>query len=489
MRSKSIGKNYIFNLILTTVNIIFPLITAPYLSKILGAENIGKVNYATSIINWFILFAAFGIPRYGLREIARNRDSKSKLSNSFWNLLLIQFIFSIISFVVYLIIILNINSFESEIYLYISMLTMIILSIFSIDWFYQGIEEYGYITIRNIVVKVISIIMIFFMIKNKEDYVVYALINIFGLGFNNVLNYMHTKKYIEKKIIKFELIRYIKELRVYFLTTLVVAMYTQLDQTFIGTLSEKDLAFYIRSKTIQGIGFNLTNSAITILIPRVSYLAVKDYNKYKEMIRQSIKYIYILAIPSMFGIIILAKEIMYVLGGEEFLEATGALQIMSVIIVIISIGGWQVNQILIPNKKEKNAFYFQCVACVFSIVANIVIIPRFSYIGATIVWLLTESLLLILVAIYIKKNFNGLKIRYIDSEIVKYFISAMGMSISIILLKLLIVNPILVLIIAVPIGAVVYFVFNIALKDKLSIGIFKAILNKLKTVIQVNDKT
>ena len=244
VKNKSIKKNFIYNSILTSANIVFPLITAPYLSYTLGAENIGKVNFATSIVNWFILISSFGIPRYGIREIARNRDNKKELTNTFWNLILIQASLSIIAIIVYLLAIFNVPRFESELNIHLMMVMMLILNVFSIDWFYQGIEEYSYITIRNIAFKIISIILMFAIVKNSDDYMIYAGINIFGLCFNNVLNYLNTKKYIDKKMYKLEILTYLKELRIYFFTTLIIALYTQLDQLFIGYGSEQHLAFY-----------------------------------------------------------------------------------------------------------------------------------------------------------------------------------------------------------------------------------------------------
>ena len=322
VKNKSIKKNFIYNSILTSANIVFPLITAPYLSYTLGAENIGKVNFATSIVNWFILISSFGIPRYGIREIARNRDNKKELTNTFWNLILIQASLSIIAIIVYLLAIFNVPRFESELNIHLMMVMMLILNVFSIDWFYQGIEEYSYITIRNIAFKIISIILMFAIVKNSDDYMIYAGINIFGLCFNNVLNYLNTKKYIDKKMYKLEILTYLKELRIYFFTTLIIALYTQLDQLFIGYGSEQHLAFYLRSKTILGIGLSITNSLITVLIPRTAYLIKNDYEAYKKVISKSINYIYIIGLPCIVGIFLLSREIMIFLGGEEFIPAS-----------------------------------------------------------------------------------------------------------------------------------------------------------------------
>lgn len=477
---KSMKKNYIYNLIFTIINMIFPLVTAPYLSKILGAENIGKVNYATAIVSWFTIFAAFGIPRYGIREIAKNRDNKIKLSNSFWNLISIQFIFSIIAIIIYLLLIFSLNTFKKEITLHSIMVAMIMLNIFSIDWFYQGIEEYGYITIRNIIFKLISIVLIFLIIKEPGHYLLYAIINIFGLSFNNVLNYVNTKKYIDNKIYKWTPFFYIKELKIYFMTTLVVAIYTQLDQTFIGTISERDLAYYLRSKTVLGVGFSIVNSLITIFIPRTAYLINNDYNEYKKIIMKSINYIYILALPCVIGIFLLSEEIMIFLGGKEFIEAKYSLYIISILVLTTSIGAWQVNQILIPHKKENVAFKLQSMAAVISIVLNIILIPKYSYIGAAIAWGISEIFLTATEGLFIRREIKSLKINYLNKTLLKYVISVVLMGIFILMIKNTIINNNLIVILSVLISPMVYVFSALLLKDEIIYEIFNNLRKKIR---------
>ena len=480
MKVKSMKRNYIYNLVLTVINMIFPLITAPYLSYVLGAENIGKVNYATSIINWFILFASFGIPRYGIREIARNRENKKELTNSFWNLLLIQVIISFIAIILYLVVIFNIKVFRQDLNLYILMIVMIILNIFSIDWFYQGIEEYGYITSRNLIFKLISIILIFTMINDRDDYLIYALINILALSFNNVLNYFNTKKYIDKKIYKLKVLYYLKSLRVYFMTTLIIALYTQLDQAFIGAKSQKDLAYYVRSKTVLGIGFSIVNSLITIFIPRTAYLAESNYNEYKKIVNKSINYIYILSFPCFVGILLLSGEIMLLLGGSEFLPARYSLQIISILVIITSIGSWQINQVLLPNKLENLALKIQTVAAIMSILLNVILIPKFSYIGAAISWLITEIFLTALEGIFIKLECKELKIKYFNKSALKYFIAVVVMGIVILLVKKFVKNNVYIIAVSLIIGPIFYFGIIILLKDNMVIELINQLKSKLK---------
>lgn len=472
MKEKSLTKNYIYNLTLTSINIIFPLITSPYLSYILGVENIGKVNYSTSIINWFILFSSFGIPRYGIREIARKRESKKELNITFWNLIIIQFIFTIISSFVYIILVLN-SSLINDWKLYFIMLFMLVLNIFSIDWFYQGIEEYEYITKRNICIKVLSLILIFLMVRNRDNYLIYASINVFAMCFNNVLNYLHAKEYINIKIFKNRIYFYLKELRLYFFTTLIVASYNQLDQVMIGTLSEKDLAYYLRSKMVLSVGINITNSIVTVLVPRVSYLIEKNYNEYNLILQDSLNYIYILALPCTAGIYMLSEQLMVLLGGNEFLPAAGSLRIISIIIPIASIGNWQINQILLSHRQEKISFIIQFIASLFSIIVNIILIPKLFYIGAAITWVLTEILLVLMEHIAIKRYCNGINIKYLNESFLKYLVATVLMILEIYILKNYFHSNIIIIIVSILLGSITYFVILFLTKEKILLQILK----------------
>ena len=478
MKNKSLKKSYFYNIIFTMINMVFPVITAPYLSYILGAENIGKINYATSIINWILIFTTFGIPRYGIREVAKNRNDKENLSNAFWNLLLIQLILSIIAIIIYLYIIFSFDVFRSERILYLMMVIMIILNIFSIDWFYQGIEEYKYITSRNLIIKIFSLIMIFTIINKKEQYLLYALINILALSFNNILNYLNTKKFIQNKITKINILFYLKELKVYFITTFTISIYTQLDQIFIGSLSQIDLAFYVRSKTIFSIGLNILNSLIIVLIPRLAYLFEENFNEYKNILNKSINYIYLIGLPCSIGMISLSREIMIFLGGIEFIPASYSLNIIAILIVINSVGSWQINQVLLPYKYENLALRIQLGGAALSVILNIILIPRYSYIGAAITWIFTETFLVIVEAIVIKRKCSELSIKYFNSSLIKYLISTVIMYIVVLIIKTTFSNNFVIIALSTISGAIAYMISVIILKDNIVCGIVSELTNK-----------
>ncbi|OMC63051.1 flippase, partial [Paenibacillus odorifer] len=178
MQKKSLVRNFIYNLIYTGLNLLFPLITAPYVSRVLGATNLGKVNFASTVVNWFVLFAAFGVTTYGVREVAKIKKKGKDLDKLFSEIFIINGVLSIIVTIIYLYVIFNVKEFNSEFSLFLIMSLSIILNMFSIDWFYQGIEEYRYITIRSTVFKVISLICIFLFVKEEGHYVIFGLISI-----------------------------------------------------------------------------------------------------------------------------------------------------------------------------------------------------------------------------------------------------------------------------------------------------------------------
>ena len=483
MKQKSIKRNYVYNLLLIFSSVIFPLVTAPYLSKVLGASGIGRVNYATAIVSWFLLGATFGIPRFAVREIARFRNDKKKISSIFWNLLFIQFVLTIIFLSIYIIAIHSIPQLNEEPLLHWIMALMLIFNTFNIDWFYQGIEEYGYITIRNIIIKCLSVLVIFLVVNNPEDYVLVAIINVFIVGINNAVNYIHSSKYVDKKA-ALTPFYYLKQLKIFFYISITVALYTQLDQVLLGAVDHIGLAFYVRSRSLLSIGTSFTTALITVISPRSAYLEHTNKDEYKIMVQKSINYIYLLGIPISGAIFLFARQAMYILGGYEFAQASLGLQIMAPLTVIITLGSWVLNQILIPNGLEWVSFKIQCIAAVISIILNIILIPNFSYIGATITWLIIESFSFVVKAIYAKLKCPYIEIPYFSISLAKFIFACLLMMGTLIVIGNWIENEMLELFLASIIGAGIYFLALIILKEKtvssMLAGIKLKIVNRQK---------
>ncbi len=477
MKEKSIKINFLYNMIFTCLNLLFPLITAPYVSRVLGADNLGKVNFATSFVNWFVIISSFGTITYGLRETAKIKYDKEKLSILFSELLIIKIITTFIVSLIYIIIIFSIPKFYLELKLYLIFFINIILNIFSIDWFYQGIEDYKYITLRSAIFKLISFIAMIIFVKNKENYIIYSAITIFALSFSNILNYFYSKNFVSLKFKNINIIKHLKKLFVFFLSSLIVSCYTMLDQVLLGIMVDNtSVAFLNRGRQIVTIGLSITLSLSTVIMPKSTYYYTNDKEKYYELIESSINYIYILSFPCMIGTIFLSKEIMLLLGGETFLESYKMLRIVSLNILIGSLGNWNYNQVILPTGNENISVVTQIIMALISITFNLILIYKLGYIGSGISWVLAESIGTLINITFTKKK---LHYKIFTIEFFKYIIAVFFMAIAILAIKSIISNYILILILNLIFCPIIYFIVLLIIKEKITINIYSLLKNKL----------
>lgn len=235
----------------------------------------------------------------------------------------------------------------------------------------------------------------------------------------------------------------------------------------------------MRSKTVLHVGLSLTTALVNVISPRAAYLVHNDKDQYHLMIQSIINYIYLLGLPIAVGVFTLSSEIMYVLGGEEFLPASISLRIMAPMVLVNTIGSWISGQILIPNKLEEKSFKIQCYSVVISIALNLILIPKYSYIGATITWLIVESFLLVVKAIYAAIKCKDVTVNYINSSAVKYLISSLIMGAFIIFIQNnLDLSSIVVLMVFIGMSAGLYFISLIALREELIITLVQGICGR-----------
>lgn len=476
MKQKSLIKNAAYNFIYTGLNLFFPLITSPYISRVLGAANLGKVNFATSIVNWFILFAVFGTTTYGVREIAKNREDQKKLNIIFSEIVIINGILSLIITVIYFVLVFNIPSFQSELKLYLIMSLSILLNIFAIDWFYQGIEEYRYITIRSAIFKIFSLICIFLFIKQEDNYVIYGFISVLSTSLSGILNYIYSKKYVAFTMKGVNPIRHIKKLSVFFIHTFIVSIYTNLDQTLLGFLNgPKSVAFMNRSKTVTNMAIAISTSISNATLARSSYYVENNKDKFNQLLKIIPKIILWITIPVTVGCIIFSPNIMYILGGVEFIESATLLQIISGTIIFVPLSTYLQNQILIPTGKEKIGLFCAILSSAVSLILNIIFIPKIGFIGAGISILVAEFIAVISRYIIITK-YSPYDINFFNKSTYSYIVSAIVMGIISLIIQNNIANIYLSFLFGTITGALVYFTILFILKEKVTI----MVLGKLK---------
>lgn len=438
MDNKSISKNFLYTFLLNIVNLVFPLFSFTYTSRILGPELMGRINFAGAFSEYFILLASLGIPGYGIREIAKNRNCKEKLRKVFFELFLLNLLFTITFLIIYTIIILFYFRSKEVFGLLILNMINIIFSLFSFDWFLGGLEEYEYIAKRNIIIKTIALILLFLVVRTEKDYYTYVIIGIFAFSFTNVFSLYKVMKIIRIKIINVDLIKHIKPLMWISVAVLVGSIYTRLDTILLGILStEKNVGYYTAVKRITNILIVGSSVLTMVTAPRMSYLFEnKDEKAFQEMFKKSLDLVYFITIPITIFIIIFAKEIIFVFAGEKYVEAVKTLMIMSPTIILISLSGIIGLQILVPTNNEKLLTITSSVAAFISIVLNIALIPYLKDFGAALTLFIVELIILIMEYKYINKLFKiglftkNLKIYSIISIIIFFLLIAIKVNVK-----------------------------------------------------------
>lgn len=478
MAKKSIKRNAIYSVLGEFVTLVFPLITFPYASRILLPEGIGIVNFANSIISYFLIIASLGISIYGIRELAKLKDDKYAQTKFVKEMILINFVCSIIAYFLFLISLYLIPKFsECRNLLLICSLKIIVVT-FSADWIFSAMEDFKYITIRALIFRIISIFYLFIFVKTPEDighYTFFGIFNTIGATFTNLIR---INKYIDLRIkTKIEIKKHLKPIFVFFAMTLVTSIYSVLDSSMLGFLSTNtELGYYSASTKLNHMVLSMLTAITTVLLPRLSmYIKENDMDSFNEISKKCSCVITILGIPIATGIFLLAKPFMLLLSGKAYIPAVPVMQLMTPIILIISIGSLVGVQILPALGKEKISLYSYIAGAVTNITLNAILIPKYGAIGAGIGTVFAELTVTLIEIIYVRK------IIITKDLIISFFESIISSAIMIIPI-LFILNRFENILIQIGLsfiaGVILYFVFMLIFRNKYVLEYTKKFLHK-----------
>ena len=417
---KSIKFNFIMNFILTVSNFLFPLITFPYVSRVLLPEGTGKVAFALSIVSYFTIFASFGVATYGIRTIAQVRDDKERLSKTMHELLFINIISMTIVYVALAIAILVVPKFAMEKELFGVTSLFILFTIVGVEWLYKGLEKYQYITVRTIVFKIASLFLVFLFVKEKSDYIVFAFISIFAIVGSGVLNLINSRKLINYTLYsEYEFKKHLKPMFVLFLTSMAIAIYTSLDEGLLGLLSSPEqVGYYNAAVRVKGILFTLITSLGVVLLPRLSYYVENHMEtEFHEALAKSTNFIIVIAASVVIFFTLFAKETILILAGENYVASIIPLQIVVWALILSAITNILGIQILLPLKKDKQLLFSVLCAATVDVIANFLLVPKLAAVGTALSVIAAElSVLIVQIIIlrqYIKILFSGLQLHKI----------------------------------------------------------------------------
>lgn len=477
MKNKSIIKNSIFNILYVGMNLLFPLITSIYIGRILLPVGVGKVSYAQNVASYFVSFAALGLPSYGLREISKVRNAREKLNKTFSELIIINSISTILVAIAYIFIVLIIPSYRKEILLYLACGIPVVLNVFDVDWFYQGLEDYEYITVRSIAIKIISIILMFIFIKDRSDYVLYAFIVSLATVGNYIFNIVHARNIVKFNFHAVCLKKHVRPLINFAFIIILSSIYSKIDILMLGYFADnKSIGYYSYGQKIVNIILMACNAATTVLMPRLSLYYANNRDQFYNLIKKGIKVITFISFPVCVGMFFLSKPVILVLFGEAFENSINVVKWFTPIILIKTYGDLLCYQILISTGNEKQSIYASVIGSIINVVLNFLLIPRYHEVGAVFASVLAEFSLNLYEFIFTKKNI-GYKLPL--REIFQAFVTSILMGGVLLLLQLFIQSNILNIILGVFAGIFVYFCINMFLKNSVSLFIVK----KLQKII------
>lgn len=464
MTKKSLTKNYIYNLIYQILVLILPLITTPYISRVLGAENIGIYSYTLSISAYFILFGSLGIALYGQREIAYNQENKEKYSIIFWEIIILRTLTMMISLLVYYFIFVKGNQYQ----VYYKILILELMgNCIDISWFFQGMEEFKKTVTRNMIIKLISVISIFTFVKSKNDLGIYFWIYVLSIAIGNGSLWLYLPKYLVKvDLKKIKLIRHVKPTLGLFVPQIAIQIYTVLDRTMIGTiiLDKSEVGFYDQSQKIIKVLMAVITSLGTVMLPRIANtFASGEKEKINEYMKKSFNAVFFLAFPMIFGVISVSKAFVPIFFGNGYDEVINLMNVISPIILFIGLSNVIGTQYLLPTKRQKEYTISVIIGAITNFIMNMCLIWKFGAMGASIGTVIAEFTVTAVQAYFVRKDFNYREILKISKN---YIISSIIMFIVCMLIRNNISNNLISIILQVVLGVGVYGICLLGLKDQ-----------------------
>ena len=475
--AQSVKVNYILNLINTGTQMLFPLITFPYVCRVIEADGIGQINFFQSIISYISLFTCLGIPMYAIREIARDRSDVVQMNRTAMEILLLHSMLTLVGYAIVAILCLTVPQIQVNIPLFLILSLTIFFTAIGCEWFYQGIEDFKYITIRGLIIKTVSVVLLFIFVKSKTDLLYYGCYTVFGVLGGNIFNFFRLRKYIHRENIIFSELhikRHIKPVLKVFSFSVVTSIYLQLNTVLLGFLKNALAVGYFAAAT-KVMQMLLTMSAClgSVMMPRASHLIAENKeDEFNRLIQKSYDFTLAIALPMTIGLIFCAPSLITALCGVKFEHSILPSQIIAPIILMVAISNVFGIQVLFPKGKINIVTLCCGIGAVADLILNLCLIPFFSYIGTSIAYLGAE------VATTVSMYFIGrryIPIIYFKKSHLTYALGCIVMAFALYGLSLLQLPTFTILLLQGCCGVLAYFIILCICKDEMLVQILSKI--------------
>ena len=443
----SVKNSVFYNVLLAISQVFFPLITFPYLARTLGPEHIGALNFAESIAKYFVMLAALGIPIYGIREIAKVQNELKERTKIFAEIFTINLIFTLGLSLIFLAAVFFIPQLNKEKTLFYWTIAYFIFQVFYLEWFFNGMNQFKFIAIRQFIIRFFFIIFVFILIKSQLDYVNYMRMQ-FGLSvLLAIINFNNLSKHIALNKASFsslDLRKHIKPLLYIFLTIFSISIYFSLDTILLGFLANNEsVGYYSTALKLNKLIIAVFGAVTVAIFPSlINLYHSQQIEKFRELIRQVFFVLVSLSIPAIVIFISCAKEIVHVLFSQNFDRSILPLQITAPLILIVSLSSIFGFQVLSALAKDRQILYSAIIGMSVSIVLSILIVPTLMEVGEAITILVTELSVSVSFIYFTKKYF---KVGGLTNMFLKQLVGALPYIAFVIIFKSIIKDSIMVL--------------------------------------------
>ncbi len=414
-KEKNLKLNAVMNAVLTMSSFLFSLITYPYAARVLGPSGTGRVLFVHSLTTYFNMFAQLGIPVYGVRACAAVRDNKEELSRTAQELLLLNLVMSLFSFLCLGAGILTIPKLREEKTLIILMSSCLVLSMIGMEWLFMAVEDYTFMAVRSLAVKLLALLLMFLMIRSDAHVLRYGLILTAGLYGHFILNFLSVRKVIRIRPQKgLSIRRHLRPVMTFFLMSFAVTIYTNLDTLMLGFMKgDTETGYYGTAAKIKTALSAAVTSLGAVLLPRASYyVEQKRFEEFRLMSKKALSVVFLLAPACALYFFLYAKQGIILIAGSEFLPGTLSLRILMPTLLLIGLTNILGMQILVPLHREKAVFLSEILGAATDLVLNLLLIPRYGPAGAAVGTLAAEFVVLFIQAFalrnWLRQLFSGI---------------------------------------------------------------------------------
>ena len=465
MKAKSLKLNAALNVFKQGCSILFPLITFPYVSRVLGNEGFGQYNFSFSIADYFIIFAALGISSYAIREGAKYRDDRQATEQFCSEVFTVNILATIISTVTLCCLLLLSQSLNKYSVLIFIISAQMILSTLGADWINSIFEDYLYITIRYIVIQVISLVLIFVFVKSKEDVWKYAVITTLASSGGNIINIWYIRRYVRLRFVfSKEVLKHLKPILILFANTMAISVYVNADITMLKYYrTDAEVGIYSLSSRIYNICKRMINALILVTTARLSFYSKNNHEAYLITARNTLNALLFILVPCVVGLSVMSRPVINLIGGMDYIDGWVPLCILSVAMIFALLSSFYSNCVLIVFSCDRALLTATLVSAVINVILNLIMLPYFGMIGAAITTLIAEIVNLCIQHFYARRFLNQKLL--IRSDLAKCIVASLVFAIFCIGIVLEFGDNYLSLLIGIPVSCIIYFGINLIFKN------------------------